>query len=172
MPLVVLADESGLWVAGEANSTGFGSDQSTHRLLMPWGTEKHVKKVFCSESDAHLVAGSQYYRSYGVILEDGALYRWGHDSGQTSGIWGTGYTGGIFTGHALFPYKVLDGVVDAYAISGGYGRTLALMQDGTVRHTGYDGFNIGGGNGNRSSWVTIGGDALTQVKKLRMYGAV
>lgn len=166
-----LVDTAGrLWVAGEANSTGFGSDQSTHRLLMPWGTEKRVKKVFCSESDAHWIAGSQYYRSYGVILEDGALYRWGHDSGQTSGIWGTGYTGDIFTGHALFPYKVLDGVVDAYAISGGYGRTLALMQDGTVRHTGYDGFNIGGGNGNRSSWVTIGGDALTQVKKLRMYG--
>jgi alpha-tubulin suppressor-like RCC1 family protein len=167
-----LIDTTGkLWVAGESNSCGFGSDQYTHRLWMPWGTEKRVKKVFCSESDAHWVVGSQYYRSYGILLEDGALYRWGHDEGQTSGIWGTGYTGSIFTGHALFPYKVLDGVADAYAISGGYGRTLALMQDGTVRHTGYDGYNLGGGSGNRTQWATIGGDFLTQVTKLRMYGS-
>lgn len=167
-----LIDTAGkLWVAGEANSCGFGSDQYTHRLWMPWGTEKRVKKVFCSESDAHWVAGSQYYRSYGVLLEDGALYRWGHDEGQTSGIWGTGYTGSIFSGHALFPYKVLDGVADAYAVSGGYGRTLVLMQDGTVRHTGYDGYNLGGGNGNRTQWAAIGGDFLTQVTKLRMYGS-
>jgi alpha-tubulin suppressor-like RCC1 family protein len=166
-----LIDTAGkLWVAGEANSCGFGSDQYTHRLWMPWGTEKRVKKVFCSESDAHWVAGSQYYRSYGVLLEDGALYRWGHDEGQTSGIWGTGYTGTIWTGHALFPYKVLDGVADAYAISGGYGRTLALMQDGTVRHTGNNNYQIGGGS-DRTTWATIGGDSLTQVTKLRMYGS-
>jgi alpha-tubulin suppressor-like RCC1 family protein len=166
-----LIDTTGkLWVAGESNSCGFGSDQYTHRLWMPWGSEKRVKKVFCSESDAHWVAGSQYYRSYGVILEDGSLYRWGHDEGQTSGIWGTGYTGSIFTGHALFPYKVLDGVVDAYAISGGYGRTLALMQDGTVRHTGNNNYHIGAGT-DRTTWATIGGDFLTQVTKLRMYGS-
>src|SRR3546814_13626548 len=69
------------------------------------------------ESDGHWVAGAQYYRAYGVVLEDGSLYRWGHDSGQVGGSWGTGFTGDIWTGHALFPYKVLDGVTDAYAIS-------------------------------------------------------
>ncbi len=166
-----LVDTSGrLWVAGESGSTGFGSDQYTHRLFMPWGTEKRVKKVFCSESDAHWATGSQYYRTFGVLLEDGSLYRWGDDSGQTSGIWGTGYTGSIWTGHPLFPYKVLDGVADAYAISGGYGRTLALMQDGTVRHTGNNNYQIGGGS-DRTTWATIGGDFLTQVTKLRMYGS-
>ena len=50
-------------------------------------------------------------------------------------------------------------------------RTLALMQDGTVRHTGYDGYNLGGGSGNCTQWATIGGDFLTQVTKLRMYGS-
>ena len=166
-----LVDTQGkLWVAGEANASGFGSDQATHRLLMPWGIEKRVKKVFCSESDGHWVAGAQYYRAYGVVLEDGSLYRWGHDSGQVGGSWGTGFTGDIWTGHALFPYKVLDGVVDAYAIAGGYGRTLALMQDGTVRHTGYNGYSIGGGS-DRTTWATIGGEFLTQVTKLRVYGS-
>ncbi|HQS00756.1 hypothetical protein [Polaromonas sp.] len=166
-----LADTQGkLWVAGEANACGFGSDQSVHRLLMPWGSDKRVKKVFCSESDGHWVAGAQYYRAYGLVLEDGSLYRWGHDSGQVGGSWGTGFTGDIWTGHALFPYKVLDGVTDAYAISGGYGRTLALMQDGTVRHTGYNGYSIGGGS-DRTAWATIGGDFLTQVTKLRVYGS-
>src|SRR3546814_12809782 len=106
---------------------------------MPWGSDKRVKKVFCSESDGHWVAGAQYYRAYGVVLEDGSLYRWGHDSGQVGGSWGTGFTGDIWTGHALFPYKVLDGVTDAYAISGGYGRTHALTQDRPVRHTRYTG---------------------------------
>ena len=161
-----------LWTAGQGGSSGQNYDQPFHTLFMPWGEDKPVKSVRTCETDAHWVAGAQYYRRFCVVLENGSLYMWGDDSGQTNGGWGTGYTGDIWTGSSLFPYKCLDGVLDAFTISGGYSRSVALMQDGTVKATGYSGYNFNGKSADTTTWQTIGAGYLEGVVKLRCYGAM
>lgn len=160
-----------LWTAGQGGSSGQNADQNFHVLFMPWGEDKPVKAVRASETDAHWLDGNQYYRRFAVVLENGALYMWGDDSGQTGGGWGTGFTGDIWPSHALFPYKCLDGVVDAYTISGGYSRSLALMQDGTVKASGHGGYGINGKTTDTTTWQTIGAGYLEGVTKLRHYGS-
>jgi alpha-tubulin suppressor-like RCC1 family protein len=160
-----------LYVAGEYNTTGFGGGTVyPHKLWMPWGTNKSVKKITSSESyDSY--DGSDYLRAYCALLTDGSLYRWGQSGAGGYGSWGTGYTGDVWpaSGNAKHPYKILDGVADMGSINGGYGRTLALMTDGTVKHTGYDSYGLGGGS-DRTTWATIGGSYLTNGVKLIMNG--
>lgn len=158
-----------LYVAGEYNTTGFGGGTIyPHKLWMPWGTDKAVKKITSSESYDY-GDGSTYIRAYSLLLTNGSLYRWGESGSQSYGYWGTGNTGTVWPDNTLHPYKVLDGVMDVGCINGGYGLTLALMTDGTVKHTGYNGFGIGGGS-DRSTWATIGGSYLTNGVKLLMNG--
>ena len=80
---------------------------------MPWGEDKPVKTIRTAETDAHWVAGAQYYRRFAVVLENGSLYMWGDDSGQTNGGWGTGYAGDIWTSSAMFPQNVIIGDLHA-----------------------------------------------------------
>ncbi len=172
-----LLSESGiLYVCGEGIATGLGVDISNFVPFMPWGFDKRVKKVAACDSDDHNASGNQYYRGYGVLLEDGSFYRWGHDS-QNHG-WGTGFTGGIFpqsTNGNLFPYKVLDGVEDFYIGSGNYTRCVVLMKDGTIMHAGYGGNGLADGAVNNPTWARIGAENLKNVTKLRgfsmLYGS-
>jgi alpha-tubulin suppressor-like RCC1 family protein len=158
-----------LYVAGEINTTGYGGGTVyPHKLWMPWGTNKAVKKITSSESYDY-ADGYPYSRAYSLLLTDGSLYRWGETGSQAYSYWGTGYTGTVWPDNTLHPYKVLDGVADMGSINGGYGRTLALMTDGTVKHTGYNGYEIGGG-ADHSTWTTIGGSYLTNGVKLLMNG--
>jgi len=163
-----LIDVNGiLYLAGESDATGLGFAPAGFTPFMPWGFNNRVKKFFGAEDDDHSATGSQYYRSYGILLEDGSLYRWGHDE---YGSYGTGYTGNIFasgTGNSLMPYKVHDNVEDAYLGSGKYNRCVALLKDGTVVHAGYGSYGLGEGV-NHTTWTAIGGDYLKNVTKLRM----
>lgn len=158
-----------MWTCGQGDASGHTIDSIEPRLFMPWGEHNTVKSVRVSESVYH-VTPANYYRKYAVVLDNGDLYMWGSEAGSVGGGWGTGSTSTIWTDSALFPYKVLTGVEDCYAFSGGYSRTIVLMKDGTVKHSGYDGFYIGGGGGNRTTWATIGDTYLQNVTKLRCWG--
>lgn len=159
-----------MWTCGQGGLSGHGIDDVAPRLFMPWGENNTVKCVRTNES-IYSSAPADYYRKIAVVLDNGDLYMWGNDSGSINGGWGTGAGLGVdlWAENALFPYKVLTGVADCYAFSGGYSRAIALMKDGTVKHTGYNGFQIGGG-ADRTSWATIGGTYLQNVTKLRCWG--
>ena len=174
-PATFFIDTSGrLWTSGQGGTSGLTTDDAPPRLFMPWGDSNTVKCVRVNET-VYSAAPADYYRKIAVVLDNGDLYMWGDDSGTQSGGWGTGANVGtdIWTSSSLFPYKVLTGVADCYAFSGGYSRTIVLMKDGTVKHSGYDGYCIGGGDGttgNRTVFTTIGGTFLTNVTKLRCRG--
>jgi alpha-tubulin suppressor-like RCC1 family protein len=138
---------------------GHGYSTSTPVLLEPWDDGATVKLLRISESDAHWVAGSQYYQRQLVVLDNGELWLWGDVGGQVSDIPILGV-----------PTRVLTGVKDAYSWSGGYDRSIALMLDGTVKAVGYCGFAINGGDTNTTIWTTIGGSYLTGVTKIQAMG--
>jgi alpha-tubulin suppressor-like RCC1 family protein len=167
----LVAQDGVLYTAGNTDITGFGggSDVIPHKVWMPWGFNKPVKKVTFSETDYHAAAGTQYTHAMCLLLENGDLYSWGGGGGITGGRWGTGVTGSVYPDSTLHPYRILTGVKDVGAINGEYARTLALMQDGTVRHSGYDGYSIGGGT-DRTTWATIGAGFLENGSKLLMNG--
>lgn len=160
----LISTEGQLWVCGQGGSTGYGVDISKHALWMPWGIDKPVKQVTYSESDAHWVAGNQYYRNFGVVLENGDLYVWGDVGGQTSCGWGVGYNSDIWTGSALHPYKVLTNVQEYGASSGGYPTLVALMKDGTVKVTGDSNYSVNPSS--TQTWQTVGGSLLTNCTRL------
>ena len=164
-----------MWVAGEVNANGTGAELYDHRLFAPWGENNGVKTVTVSSSDEQDPTSLENYRAYAVVLDNGALYMWGHDGVNTGGRWGVGVTGDIWPGTAGplgagSPIKCLDGVADAYSFAGWQGRTVALMQDGTVKRAGTAGLGAAGEAAGTTGWTTIGGSLLTGVKKLRAVG--
>jgi alpha-tubulin suppressor-like RCC1 family protein len=161
-----------LWVTGASDWNGIAGGSVLYPMkFMPWGDSNTVKLVRKTETDQHWVAGAQYTGRVVVVLDSGDLYMWGDDGGQVSGGWGTGYTGTIWSGNSLFPYKVLTNVADAWSISGGYSRSWALKKDGTVWANGYDGYNaVNGGNGNTTTWAQLYSSVLTNVVKMRHVG--
>lgn len=164
-----------MWVAGEFNANGTGAELYDHRLFAPWGESNGVKTVTVCASDDDDSLALENYRAYAVVLTNGELYMWGHDGIATGGRWGIGVTGDIWPGTAGplgrgSPIKCLDGVADAYSFAGQQGRTVALMQDGTVKRTGTAGLAAAGETAGTNSWQTVGGSLLTGVKKLRAVG--
>lgn len=161
-----------LWARGEYNTVGVGSanDGGTeHFLFMPWGENNTVKMVASHESDAHWIAGEQYYRSYGVVLDNGDLYRWGQDGGQTSGGWGDGTTGDIFVASPRFPLKCAEGVSEIHLGNGGYPRSVRLDKDGSVWGTGYSGYSWAT-SANRNTWAQLNPDLFSNVATIHHWG--
>lgn len=159
-----------LYAAGETNSSLLTSNASTHQPVMPWGWNKTVKKIFSCETPGTW-EGAGTYRRYGAVLDNGELWMWGDQGGYVGDGFGIGYGPASFQGNTIFPIKCLDGVKDAQAVAAGYHMSLALMNDGTVKWTGYNGQYIGGSSGiSRTTWETLGASYLTNVTKLRLYG--
>ena len=161
-----------LYTAGETNTSLYTGTNREFRPVMPWGFNKTVKQVFGCETyynaggDPPSSPGS---RRYGVVLDNGEMWCWGDASGGFADGFGINYTTAVYQGNAIYPIKVLDGVSYAQA-NAGWHTMLALMNDGTVKWTGYNGQGIGGALANRTTWVTIGDTFLTGITKLRMYG--
>lgn len=143
-----------------ASRNGHSYSTTVPVLLEPWDNGATVKLFRVSESDAHWVAGAQYYQRQLVVLDNGELWIWGDDSGQVA----DGQAG------SNVPSLRLTGVKDAYSWSGGYSRTIALMNDGTVKAVGYSGYNIMDTYLDGSVWNTIGGSYLTNVTKIMAMG--
>lgn len=165
------------YMAGETNSTGLGGgDRYIPTRFKPWDTDDAVKKYGQNESDAHWAAGSQYYRDWGVLLENGNLYLWGDDGGQVGGGWGDGTTGDSYPSSSGYPKLCLTNVQDFFTKGGGYHSSIALMKDGTVKATGASNYSINNSTSDTTTWATIGGSYLTNGVKLLglggTYGAV
>lgn len=170
-PATYFLDTAGrMWTCGQAYLSGLNLDDQLPRLFMPWGESNTVKCIRANET-VNSAIPADYYRRVAVVLDNGDLYMWGDDSGTVNGSWGTGTAIGTDIGptNALFPYKCLTGVADCYTFAGGYSRSIVLMKDGTVKHSGYNGYGIGGG-ADHTTWTTIGGTYLTNVTKLRCKG--
>jgi len=167
-----ISREGQMWTAGEDNMS-HGPIEYPHQLFHPWGFDKAVKEVTYSESDGHWVAGNQYYRGGTILLENGDLHAYGNNGAQVSHGFGIDYNASIwYNNYADYPPKILSGVAEAVLITGGYERMLARMTDGTVQHTGHDSNGgFGGGGGDRTTWATIGGSALTNVARMKAFGA-
>jgi hypothetical protein len=97
------------------------------------------------------------------------MWCWGDAGGSYNDGFGIGYTTAVYQANPIYPIKVLEGVAFAQA-NAGWNTMMALMADGTVKWTGYNGQGIGGALASRTSWVTIGDTFLTGITKLRMYG--
>jgi alpha-tubulin suppressor-like RCC1 family protein len=162
-----------LWASGATDWCGLsGGNVVVPEKLMPWGDSDTIKMVRKTETNDHYNGGTNYWGRICAISDAGNLYMWGDDAGNVAGGWGTGYTGSVWSGNSKFPgYLCLTGVQDAFSCSGGYSRSFALMKDGTVKATGYDGYNVNGGVGNVTNWHTIGGSYLTNVIKMKHVGA-
>jgi alpha-tubulin suppressor-like RCC1 family protein len=160
-----------MYTAGETNTSLYTATNREFRPVMPWGFNKTVKQVFGSETyySGGDPPGAIASRRYGVVLDNGEMWCWGDASGSFADGFGISYTTGVFQGNAIYPIKVLDGVSFAQA-NAGWQTMMALMTDGTVKWTGYNGQGIGGANAGRQTWITIGDGFLTGVTKLRMYG--
>jgi hypothetical protein len=158
-------------MAGETNSTGLGGgDKYIPTRFNPWDTEEPVKKFAGSESIGHWIPGG-YYRSYGVLLENGNLYMYGDPNGQIGGGWGDGTTIDSYPGTAGFPKFVLSGVKDFWTKGGGYHSSVALMNDGTVKGTGASDNGCNGYVSNdTTTWGTFGGSYLTNVTQIKGLG--
>lgn len=159
-----------LYSAGETNTSLYTNTNREFRPVMPWGFDKTVKQLFSCET---------YYnygdpptlpsRRYGAVLDNGEMWCWGDAGGSYNDGFGISYTTAVYSGNAIYPIKVLDGVSYAQA-NAGWQTMTALMNDGTVKWTGYNGQGLGGALPSRQTWVTIGDSFLTGVTKLRMYG--
>lgn len=160
-----------MYTAGETNTSLYTATNREFRPVMPWGFDKTVKQVFGCET--YYLAGdpqSAYAsRRYGVVLDNGEMWCWGDASGNYADGFGIGYTTSAYQGNPIYPIKVLGGVAFAQA-NAGWQTMVALMTDGTVKWTGYNGQGLGGALASRQTWITIGDDFLTGVSKLRMYG--
>jgi alpha-tubulin suppressor-like RCC1 family protein len=169
----LVSTQGQLYVAGQTDISGFGGGANVfpHRYWMPWGPDKPVKKVVYSETDHHITAGAQYTHAICLLLENGDLYRWGGSAaGYVDGGWGTGYIGGVYPSESsLHPYKINSNVRDVGTINGLYMKTVALMMDGTVQHSGDSNYGIGDGVA-RTVWATIGGTFLQNGTKLLFNG--
>ena len=166
----LISRDGDLYVAGQQGTSGWGRiDIASHRLWMPWGQDKKVKMSMLSETDAHWVAGSNPYRTQGVVLENGDLYVWGDGGGQTNSGWGVGYNSDIWPGSQYHPRKVLDGVVDYGAVQGGYQKQIAVRDDGTVWGTGDS--NYGVISTSRNTWAQEGVGVISNATRLTMMGS-
>lgn len=161
-----------LYTCGEQNTSLYTATTSIHKPVMPWGFNKTVKQIFCSE---HVwTAGGDppttyYPRRYGAVLDNGEMWMWGELGSGLSDGFGIGYATNVFNTNPIYPLKVLDGVSYGQCVSG-YSVSMALMNDGTVKWTGYNGQGIGGASANRTTWETLGSSFLTNITKLRLYG--
>ena len=168
----LLSTTGQLYAAGDYLSSGLAGDTDipVHRLWMPWGEDKPVKSVVFNETDQHWVTGSQYIQMTTLVLENGDVYMWGDSGAQVGGGWGTGYVGAVQADDsALHPYKVNEGVKQAHSYNGGYHRSLCLMDDGTIQHSGYAGTEIAPGP--VTTWTTIWPEELKNGTDLFMVGA-
>lgn len=163
-----------MYTAGETNTSLYTGTNREFRPVMPWGFNKTVKQVFGCETyylydpgDGSQAAGA--IRRYGAVLDNGEMWCWGDAGGNYNDGFGIAYTTAAYQGNAIYPIKVLDGVAFGQA-NAGWNTMLALMTDGTVKWTGYNGQGVGGALANRQTWITIGDAFLTGVTKLRMYG--
>ena len=158
-----------LYACGELNTSGRGNTNNVHELWMPWGEANTVKEVVHSTSNLHWIAGAQYSRMTTALLDNGDLYMWGDGAGQVGGGYGTGYSGELFTNNALHPYKVNEGVVTASSINGGYHRTLCLMDDGGIQHSGSNGAFA---PDNVTTWRTLDPTVFNNGTKLLTMGSL
>ena len=160
-----------MYTAGETNTSLYAGVNREFRPVMPWGFNKTVKQVFGCET-YYIVDGegnTAPIRRYGAVLDNGEMWCWGDAGGSYNDGFGISYTTAVYQTNPIYPIKVLDGVAFGQA-NAGWNTMMALMNDGTVKWTGYNGQGIGGALANRQTWVTIGDTFLTNVTKLRMYG--
>lgn len=160
-----------MYTAGETNTSLYAGVNREFRPVMPWGFNKTVKQVFgCETYYVYDGEGNTApIRRYGVVLDNGEMWCWGDAGGSYNDGFGISYTTAAYQTNPIYPIKVLDGVAFGQA-NAGWNTMMALMNDGTVKWTGYNGQGIGGALANRQTWVTIGDTFLTNVTKLRMYG--
>ena len=159
-----------MYTAGETNTSLYTGSNQSFRPVMPWGFDKTVKQVFGCEAYGIDGNGDAYAsRRYGAVLDNGELWCWGDAGGNVNDGFGISYNTAAYQASPIYPIKVLDGVAFAQANTG-WNLMIALMTDGTVKWTGYNGYGIGGSLATRQTWVTIGDSFLTGVTKLRMYG--
>ena len=160
-----------MYSAGEVNTSLYsGGAELTFNPVMPWGGTKTVKQLFSCETygdDGN--GGNPAIRRYGAVLDNGEMWCWGDAGYNYADGFGIGYTTNAWQSNAIFPIKVLTGVAFGQATAG-WNAMVALMNDGTVKWTGYNGYGIGSTNANQQTWATIGGSYLTGVTKLRVYG--
>ena len=160
-----------MYTAGETNTSLYAGVNREFRPVMPWGFNKTVKQVFGCET-YYIYDGegnTAPIRRYGAVLDNGEMWCWGDAGGSYNDGFGISYTSAAYQTNPIYPIKVLDGVAFGQA-NAGWNTMMALMNDGTVKWTGYNGQGIGGALANRQTWVTIGDTFLTNVTKLRMYG--
>jgi len=160
-----------LYTAGETNTSLYTGTNQLFRPVMPWGFNKTVKQIFGCET-YYVYDGdgnTAPIRRYGAVLDNGEMWCWGNLSGSYNDGFGISYAADVYQSNAIYPIKVLDGVSFAQA-NAGWNTMIALMTDGTVKWTGYNGQGLGGTNASRQTWVTIGDAYLTGVTKLRMHG--
>lgn len=159
-----------MYTAGETNTSLYTGANQLFRPVMPWGFDKAVKQVFGCEAYGIDGNGDAYAsRRYGAVLDNGEMWCWGDAGGNVNDGFGISYNTASYQTSPIYPIKVLDGVAFAQANTG-WNLMIALMTDGTVKWTGYNGYGIGGSLATRQTWVTIGDSFLTGVTKLRMYG--
>lgn len=150
------------WVAGD-NALCWNTSYSpnVHQRLDFGG--RAVKKMFWGEDDQHWVAGSQYDWGSGILFENGDCYIRGTGAGQT----GMGWTMAGDNKPTGTPF--ISGAKDVWVQFGGYQCAIALMNDGTVKGRGYNGYYLASTT-NTTDWATIGGSYLTNVSKISMIG--
>lgn len=163
-----------LYTAGETNASLYTGTNREFRPVMPWGFNKTVKQIFGCETygsatDGEGNAYNPAVRRYGAVLDNGEMWCWGDAGYNINDGFGISYTTAAYQTNAIYPIKVLDGVAFGQA-NVGWNTMLALMNDGTVKWTGYNGQGIGGALASRQTWITIGDTFLAGITKLRMYG--
>ena len=168
----LISREGQLWIAGHIDLGSMGMSSSPHNLFAPWGLDQPVKTVVYTESDDSSTTTSSYYRSMLMLLENGDLYASGING---SSGWGIGATTNAYwdtaTTEFVTPPKILSNVKDASTVNGNTARIIALMNDGTIQGTGYDGYGQLGGGGNTTTWRQISPDLLTNCTMLKFFGA-
>ena len=92
----------------------------------PWppSFSNPVKAVRGEESDYHVDAGSQYYRNYMIIHQNGSISTWGHNNYSS-------HVPGAESWVATLDPRISN-VVDGYCSAGHYDQCVVLRGDGSV----------------------------------------
>ena len=171
-------DTSGNWYSLGEYNTNFqrwyipdrGSDREIQGVLTELDTNKPVpmsvfqangndgavKQIGHHESDDHSVTGSQYYRLYWVVHANGNLNYFGSSPNQVD--WGD-TTSGVHTGvnwnKNLINDPIFTNVKRAWLCNGAYVRGIAVKEDGTWWHRGYNGYGLSPTDSSTTSWNQI-----------------
>ena len=146
-----LLDANGvLYMAGEQNTISrLQNNDNPNVMHEPWppSFSNPVKAVRGEESDYHVDAGSQYYRNYMIIHQNGSISTWGHNNYSS-------HVPGAESWIATLDPRISN-VVDGYCSAGHYDQCVVLRGDGSVWGIGYNGYNSLVAPGDRNSWHNL-----------------